>query len=108
MAACFGGLTARMGEGDNRIVIVELRAVPDCPNLAATRQLLAKCLAEAGLSQTVIERIGDFPSPSVLIDGADVTGADPQGPAACVLAPPTAAQIRTALRRATTRPATAC
>jgi len=83
-------------------VIVELRAVPDCPNLNATRDLLHACLAEAGLPLTVIERIGEYPSPSVLIDGEDVTGADPHAPAACVLRPPTAEQIRAALRAAIT------
>jgi hypothetical protein len=36
----------------------------------------------------------------VLIDGRDVTGADPHGPAACVLRPPTADQIRAALKAA--------
>jgi len=78
--------------------MVELRAVPDCPNLAATRDLLYACVAEAGLPLSVIvERIGDFPSPSVLVDGLDVTGARPDAPAACVLNPPTAAQIRAAL-----------
>jgi hypothetical protein len=87
---------------DNGFVIVELRAVPDCPNLDATRDLLCACLAEAGLAVMVIERIGDYPSPSVLIDGRDVTGADPNSPAACVLRPPTADQIRTALRSAIT------
>jgi hypothetical protein len=79
---------------------VELRAVPDCPNLDATRSLLRACLSEAGLPVAVVERIGDYPSPSVLIDGKDVTGADPDGPAACVLRPPTADQIRAALRAA--------
>ena len=81
-------------------VLVELRAVPDCPNLAATRDLLTACLIEAGLPPMIIERLGDFPSPSVLIDGVDVTGADPHGPPMCVLRPPTADQIRTALQRA--------
>jgi hypothetical protein len=79
-------------------MLVELRAVPDCPNLAGTRELLRACLAEAGIDIAIVERIGDFPSPSVLIDGRDVTGADPDGPAACVLRPPTADQIRAALR----------
>jgi hypothetical protein len=81
-------------------VIVELRAVPDCPNLAQTREVLLACLAASGLAPTVVERIGDFPSPSVLIDGRDVTGADPDAPAACVLHPPTAEQIRAALSAA--------
>lgn len=80
-------------------MIVELRAVPDCPNLAATRKLLHACLAEAGLPPLVVERIGAYPSPSVLVDGRDVTGAQPAGPAVCVLHPPTADQIRAALRR---------
>jgi hypothetical protein len=78
-------------------VIVELRAVPDCPNLPATRQLLHEILADRAVAWTLIEREGDYPSPSVLIDGADVTGAERHGPAACVLHPPTAAQIRAAL-----------
>ncbi len=78
-------------------MIVELRAVPGCPNMAATRELLHACLAEAGLPPVVVERIGAYPSPSVLVDGRDVTGADPAGPAACMLRPPTADQIRAAL-----------
>jgi hypothetical protein len=81
-------------------MIVELRSVPDCPNLDATRDLLHACLAEAGLTVPITERVGDYPSPSILIDGDDVTGADPSGPATCVLRPPAAAQIRAALRHA--------
>ena len=81
-------------------VIVELRAVPGCPNLAVTRDVLVACLVEAGLPPTMIERLGDFPSPSVLVDGGDVTDADPHGPPMCVLQPPTADQIRTALQQA--------
>ncbi|GAB1645351.1 hypothetical protein KRMM14A1259_57740 [Krasilnikovia sp. MM14-A1259] len=79
-------------------MIVELRSVPDCPNLDATRSTLAACLAEAGLTVPIIERVGDYRSPSILINGADVTGADPSGPPACMLRPPTAAQIRRAGR----------
>src|SRR6266702_2452506 len=48
---------------DDWLVSVELRAVPDCPNLNATRDLLHACLAEAGVQLTVIERIGDYPAP---------------------------------------------
>ncbi len=87
--------------------MVELRAVPDCPNVEAARRVLRACLADAGLAETgvpvtVIERTGEYPSPSVLVDGRDVTGADPDGPAACVLRPPTAEQIRAALHAAFT------
>jgi hypothetical protein len=86
------------------LVIVELRAVPDCPNVDTTRELLRACLAEAGLPRTIVERVGEYPSPSVLVNGRDVTGADPHGPAACVLRPPTADQIRTALKAAADGP----
>jgi hypothetical protein len=55
-------------------------------------------VAEAGLpSSVIVERIGEFPSPSVLVDGVDVTGVQTDAPAACVLNPPTRAQIRAAL-----------
>lgn len=85
--------------GHNRVVRVELRAVPDCPNLDAARELLRACLGEAGLPDEFVERIGAYPSPSVLVDGVDVTGADPDGAACCVLRLPTRNEILAALRR---------
>jgi hypothetical protein len=30
------------------------------------------CLAEAGIAEPVMERVGGYPSPTVLIDGVDV------------------------------------
>jgi hypothetical protein len=83
----------------NCVVKVELRAVPDCPNLDAARDLLRACLGEAGLPEEFVERIGDYPSPSVVVDGVDVTGADPGGAACCVLRLPTRSEILAALRR---------
>jgi hypothetical protein len=83
----------------NGVVRVELRAVPDCPNLDAARDLLRACLDEAGLPDEFVERIGDYPSPSVVVDGVDVTGADPDGPASCVLRLPARGEILAALRR---------
>lgn len=53
----------------------------------------------------IIERVGDYRSPSIVVNGSDVTGADPDSPAACVLQLPTAAQIRVALH-SVSRPAT--
>jgi hypothetical protein len=81
------------------MVIVELRSVPDCPNLDRVRTALNTALADLGLPSTVIERVGDYPSPSVLIDGVDVMGAG-DGPAACRLDLPTVDDLRAALRRA--------
>jgi hypothetical protein len=84
---------------DNGRVIVELRSVPNCPNLDRVRTDLYAALAALGLSPVVIEREGEFPSPSVLVDGVDVMG-DGEGPAACRLDLPTADDLEAALRRA--------
>ncbi|WP_412537877.1 alkylmercury lyase [Longispora sp. K20-0274] len=79
---------------------VQLRSVPDCPNLAPARDLLRSCLAELGLPVEFTELVGDYPSPSVLVDGVDVMGGPVDGSAACRLDLPTAAAIRAALRAA--------
>ena len=77
-----------------------MRSVPDCPNLERVRITLYATLAELGLPPTVVERVGDYPSPSVLIDGVDTMGAS-DGPAACRLDLPTAEDLKAALRHAT-------
>ncbi|WP_148086321.1 alkylmercury lyase family protein [Micromonospora sp. HM5-17] len=81
---------------------VELRSVPDCPNLGPVRQALYAALADVGLPPVVTEHVGDYPSPTVLINGVDVMGGTGDGPAACRLDLPTSEQIRDALRRAIT------
>ncbi|MGR8010370.1 alkylmercury lyase family protein [Streptomyces hypolithicus] len=81
-------------------MIVELLSVPDCPNLAPTRDLLRACLAELGLPLTVVEKVGDHPSPSVLVDGVDVMRASAGEAQSCRLDVPTAEAIRAALRHA--------
>jgi hypothetical protein len=82
--------------------MVELRSVPGCPNLAPVRQVLYASLADLGLSTAVTEVVGDYPSPSILVNGVDVMGASGDGPAACRLDLPTSNHIRTALRQAMT------
>jgi hypothetical protein len=82
-------------------VIVELRSVPDCPNLAPVRSVLYASLADLGLPPEVAEVVGDYPSPSVLVNGVDVMGGGTgDGSAACRLDLPTAEHIRAALQRA--------
>ncbi|OBH16626.1 hypothetical protein [Mycolicibacter sinensis] len=51
---------------------IELLSSPGCPNLAAARELLADCLVVLGIDTAIVERVGPFPSPSILIDGTDV------------------------------------
>ncbi|MBC6451276.1 alkylmercury lyase [Actinokineospora xionganensis] len=50
---------------------VDLFHAPDCPNAATTRELVLDCLAEAD-DIVFAEHIGDYRSPSVLVDGVDV------------------------------------
>jgi len=81
-------------------VTVELLLSPDCPNAADARRLVAECLHEAGLAVPVVERVGDYASPTVLVDGVDVmTGAVGAQPAqACRLDVPTRSRVLAALR----------
>jgi hypothetical protein len=79
---------------------VELLLAPDCPNAASARRVVAECLDEIGLAVPVVERVGDYPSPTVLVDGVDVmTGAVGIQPAsACRLDIPTKSRVLAALR----------
>ncbi|MEN8654824.1 alkylmercury lyase family protein [Streptomyces sp. 21So2-11] len=81
-------------------MIIELRSVPDCPNLPPARDLLRACLAELGLPLSITEVVGAYPSPSVLVDGVDVMGTPAGGSSSCRLDVPTTDAIRAALRRA--------
>ncbi|MBQ0897039.1 alkylmercury lyase family protein [Micromonospora sp. U56] len=82
-------------------VAVELRSVPDCPNLAPARQELRAALVDLGLPLAVVtEVVGDYPSPSILVNGVDVMGGTGDESAACRLDLPTGDRIRAALRQA--------
>ncbi|MCW3841604.1 organomercurial lyase [Micromonospora yasonensis] len=96
----------RAAEGQ---VAVELRSVPDCPNLAQARRELRAALTDVGLPLAVVtEVVGDYPSPSILVNGVDVMGDIDDGSAACRLDLPTGERIRAALRQAIgAEPATA-
>ena len=80
---------------------VELLLSPGCPNTAAARAVLAECRDRLGLDIPVRERVGDFPSPTILVDGVDVmtdlTGVAPAR--ACRLDLPTTPRVLAALRR---------
>ena len=88
-------------------VTVELLLSTDCPNAAEARRVVADCVDELGLAVRVVERVGDFPSPTVLVDGIDVmtdvmtdaAGAAPMQ--ACRLDVPTRSRLLAALGRAT-------
>jgi hypothetical protein len=82
-------------------VDVELLVGPQCPHAAAARSLLTACLCRLSLDIQVPERVGAYPSPTILVDGVDVMTARPGAPArqACRLDVPTAPAVLAALRR---------
>ena len=78
-------------------VRIELRYVSDCPNVAATRTLLRACLSELAVDAEVTEVEGDFPSPTLRVNGVDVMGAVDSEGAFCRLDVPTRERLMTAL-----------
>lgn len=81
---------------------IELLSHEGCPRVEATRALLSECLAEVGIAAYVKERIGPYPSPTVLINGHDVMGDSgvPKGAAACRVDAPTRERVLRALLEA--------
>jgi hypothetical protein len=81
-------------------VNVELLVSPGCPNASAARAALAECQHRLGLTIQVWERVGDYPSPTVLVNGIDVMTNIEGTPRiqACRLDVPTAEKVLAALR----------
>jgi hypothetical protein len=80
---------------------VELLTSRGCPNAAAARAAVTECLTALGIDVPIIERVGRYPSPTVLVDGVDVMRPDGETPEgdACRLDRPTAQRILDALRK---------
>lgn len=77
---------------------VELWHVPDCPLIDEVRATLRECLRHTGVEAAVQERQGNYPSPTLLVDGIDVaTGTAPTDSVCCRLDLPTHDQIHAAL-----------
>ena len=84
---------------------VELLLSPDCPNAAAARAVLVTCLTRLGLPTAMRERVGAYPSPTILIDGIDVMTGRLPAPLprhACRLDVPTESRVSAALRAGAT------
>lgn len=79
---------------------VELLVAPDCPHAPAARSMLAECIDQLRLGIAVLERVGDYPSPTVLVDGVDIMTGAPGAPRiqACRLDVPDARRVLAALR----------
>ena len=79
---------------------IELLSHPGCPHVDAARSLVRRCLLGLGLDAPVAERVGDYPSPSVVVNGRDVMGEPASAAPACRLDVPTEAGVMAALRGA--------
>jgi hypothetical protein len=51
---------------------VELITHPGCPNTDAVRRMVRDCMSALGVDDPLIEEVGEFPSPTLMIGGADV------------------------------------
>jgi hypothetical protein len=93
--------TARGDDDGESTMTVELLLAPGCRNAPAARTLLTNCLHRLGLDQQVRERLGDFASPTILVDGVDVMTGEAGAPRrqACRLDVPTESRVLAALRR---------
>ncbi len=80
---------------------IELLQVQGCRNVDAAREMLESCLRELELDLPVVERVGNFASPTIVIDGADVMGRQDVAGAACRLDLPTRDRVLAALREVT-------
>jgi hypothetical protein len=51
---------------------IELLSAPGCPNAPAAKETINDCLTALGIDVAIIDRVGRYPSPTVLVDGVDV------------------------------------
>jgi hypothetical protein len=81
-------------------VKVQLLSVSDCPLVRRVRSTLENCLAQTHIDAVVEELVGDYNSPTLLVNGFDVTGRPraPEGQMSCRLDLPSEEQILAALR----------
>lgn len=76
---------------------LQILHVPGCPLLEQLRATVQRALAGVGLRADVEAIEGPYPSPTLLVDGIDVTGRPPEGGPACRLDLPTEEQVIAAL-----------
>jgi hypothetical protein len=79
---------------------IELLSSPGCRNAAAAKKTITDCLSTLGIDVPIIDRIGRYPSPTVLVDGVDVMRPGAEGPTgdACRLDLPTPQRVLDALQ----------
>ena len=78
---------------------VELLQHPGCRSAPMTHQLVQQCLTALAIRTPVLVRVGDYPSPTVLVNGTDIMGRAQAltSTRACRLDVPTRDQVLAAL-----------
>ena len=83
---------------------VQILHVEGCPLVDGLRETVQRGLAHVGCGAWIEELEGDYPSPTLLIDGIDIVTGRPADPhPACRLDVPTTEQVVAALRAALVR-----
>jgi hypothetical protein len=82
-----------------RATRIEILQVPDCPLVGRVRETVQRVLVQVDVAAEVTELVGDYASPTLLVDGRDVTGRPAGECAACRLDLPTERQLLAALGR---------
>ncbi len=95
--SCVPATAGPAAERAARRAKVQILKVPGCPNAAQVRALVEEVLAGAGVRADIEELEGPYPSPSVLVDGVDVTGCPAGTRASCRLDLPSREQVLMAL-----------
>jgi hypothetical protein len=50
---------------------IDLLTSPGCPHAAAARETVTDCLTTLGMDVAIVERVGRYRAPTVLVDGVD-------------------------------------
>jgi len=79
--------------------LVQLFYLPGCPHAEPARVLLRSCLARLGLEVSIEEKVGDYPSPTIMIHGVDVMGSSGFSGQACRIDVPTEEKVMAALQK---------
>jgi hypothetical protein len=78
---------------------VELLHYEGCPLAPAAHRLVRECLIAVGIPDPALVRVGEYPSPTVLVNGTDVMGAAELSKArVCRIDVPTRERVLAALR----------
>lgn len=81
---------------------IQVLRVEDCPLVDALIDTLESCLDEAAVQEAIEVLVGDYPSPTLLVDGVDVaTGQPVSGQPRCRMDLPSRSQIQAALAQLT-------